>query len=168
MLGILASLPGAGAVGIVAAHAPSDAGLWVWVGVTGVVLAVHPALRWTSTVALVGVLVAVTLAVGVTGLPLAAAAGIGVLALVYLLALDLADVLAGADGPMGQLARGWAEAVALPAAGGLGAGALALLVAAVQISPSLPLALAGSVAVVALAVLALRVPRPRGWSVRRP
>jgi len=87
----LAAVPGAGAVGIAAAHAPVDAELWVWVGAAGVVLAVHPALRWASTLALVGVLVTITVRTGVSGLPPAAAAGLGVLMLAYLLALDLAD-----------------------------------------------------------------------------
>jgi hypothetical protein len=119
-------------------------------------MAVHPALRWASSVALVAVLVAVILRAGVSGLPLAAAAGIGVLVLVYLLALDLAELVEGIDGSMAKLTLGWAEALAVPVAAGLGAGALALVVAAVPVSPSLPLALAGPVAVVWLAVIALR------------
>ncbi len=159
--GVLAAVPGGAAVAVAAGHAPADAGIWVWVGVVGVALAIHPALRWASTAALVGVLVAMTLRAGVSGLPLAAAAGLGVLLLIYLLALDLADVIGPAERPYGPLVLGWTEAVSLPAAAGLGAGALGLVVAAAPVSPSLPLALAGPVAVVALAVVALRSRVPR-------
>jgi hypothetical protein len=156
-LGLLAAVPGVGAVGIAAVHAPVGAELWVWVGTAGVVLAVHPALRWASTLALAGVLVTITVRAGVSGLPLAAAAGLGVLMLAYLLALDLAEVLGQAERPIARLVAGWAEAVSLPAAAGLGAVALALVVAAVPVPPSLPLALAGPVAVVILAIVALRM-----------
>ena len=99
----------------------------------------------------------VTVRAGVSGLPLAAAAGLGVLMLAYLLALDLAEVLGQAERPIARLVAGWAEAVSLPAAAGLGAVALALVVAAVPVPPSLPLALAGPVAVVILAIVALRM-----------
>ncbi len=156
-LGGLAAVPGAGAVGIAAAHAPVDAELWVWVGAAGVVLAVHPALRWASTLALVGVLVTITVRTGVSGLPPAAAAGLGVLMLAYLLALDLAEVLGRAERPIARLMSGWADAVSLPAAAGLGAVAFALVVAATPVPTSLPLALAGPVAVVVLAIVALRM-----------
>ena len=156
LAGAIAAVPGAGVVVVAGALVPADARLWVWVAACGVAMAVHPALRWASSVALVAVLVAVILRAGVSGLPLAAAAGIGVLVLVYLLALDLAELVEGIDGSMAKLTLGWAEALAVPVAAGLGAGALALVVAAVPVSPSLPLALAGPVAVVWLAVIALR------------
>jgi hypothetical protein len=156
-LGLLAAVPGAGAVGIAAVHAPVGAELWVWVGAAGVVLAVHPALRWASTLALAGVLVTITVRAGVSGLPLAAAAGLGVLMLAYLLALDLAEALGQAERPIARLVSGWAEAVSVPAAAGLGAVAFALVVAAISVPPSLPLALAGPVAVVILAMVALRM-----------
>ena len=155
LAGLLAALPGAGVVVLAGAHVPADARLWVWTAAGGVVVAVHPALRWASSVALVAVLVAIILRAGVSGLPLGAAAVLGVLMLVYLLALDLAEFIERIDGSTG-LALGWAEALAVPVAAGLGAGALALVVAAVPVSPSLPLALAGPVAVVSLAVIAMR------------
>lgn len=154
--GALAAIPGAGAVVVAGIHTPSDAWLWTWVAAAGVVLAIHPALRWASTLALVGVLVGVILQVGVTGLAVTVAAGLGVLLLVYLLALDLAELVGRADEGLARLTMGWAAAMALPIAAGLGAGALALLVVAASVSPSLPLALAGPVAVVALGVLAMR------------
>ena len=152
-LGVLAAVPGAGTVGIAAVYAPVGAEPWVWVGAAGVVLAVHPALRWASTLALAGVLVTITVRAGMSGLPLAAAAVLGVLMLAYLLALDLADVLGQAERPIARLLAGWAEAVSLPAAAGLGA----VAVAAMPVPPSLPLALAGPVAVVILAIVALRM-----------
>ncbi|HEX6577605.1 MAG TPA: hypothetical protein VF082_04495 [Jiangellaceae bacterium] len=155
LAGLLAALPGAGVVVLAGAHVPADARLWVWIAACGVVVAVHPALRWASSVALVAALVAIILRAGVSGLPLGAAAVLGVLMLVYLLALDLAEFIERIHGST-RLALGWAEALAVPVAAGLGAGALALLVAAVPVSPSLPLALAGPVAVVSLAVIAMR------------
>jgi hypothetical protein len=158
--GILAAAPGAGAVVLAGVYTPSEARMWIWVAAAGVLIAIHPALRWGSTVALVGVLVGVILRAGVSGLPVTVAAGLGVLLLGYLLALDLADLLGGADGTLGVLVGGWAAAVAVPLAAGLGAGALAVVVIAAPVSPSLPLALAGSVAVVALSVLAMRRREP--------
>ena len=83
-------------------------------------------------------------------------AGLGVLLLAYLLALDLAELVERADSGLAQLTAGWAAAVALPVAAGLGGCALALAVVAAPVSPSLPLALAGPTAVVALSVLAMR------------
>ncbi|HMG29291.1 MAG TPA: hypothetical protein VK585_04130 [Jiangellaceae bacterium] len=156
LAGALAAVPGAGVVVLAGAHVPGDARLWIWIAACGVLLAVHPALRWASSVALVGALVAVVLRAGVSGLPLGAAAGLGVLMLVYVLALDLAELVERIDGSTARLTLGWAEALSVPAAAGLGAGALALVVAAVPVSPSLPLALAAPVAVVSLAVIALR------------
>lgn len=156
LAGVVAAVPGAGVVVLAGAHAPADARLWVWIAACGVVIAVHPALRWASSVALVAALVAIILRVGVAGLPLGAAAGLGVLMLVYLLALDLAEFVERIDGSSVRLALGWAEALAVPVAAALGAGALALVVATVPVSPSLPLALAGPVAVVSLAVIAMR------------
>ena len=154
--GVIAAVPGAGAVVLAGIHTPADARLWTWVAAVGVVLAVHPVLRWGSTLALVGILVGVILQAGVIGLPLAVSAGLGVLLLVYLLALDLAELVGRADGGLARLTVGWAAAMALPIAAGLGACALALLVVGAPLSPSLPLALAGPVAVVALGVLAMR------------
>ena len=153
---VIAAVPGTGVVVVAGAHAPADARLWVWIAACGVMVAVHPALRWASSVALVAALVAIVLRAGVSGLPLGAAAGLGVLMLVYLLALDFADFVERIDGSTARLALGWAEAMAVPVAAALGAGALALVVAAVPVSPSLPLALAAPVAVVSLAVIAMR------------
>jgi hypothetical protein len=158
--GVIAAVPGAGAVVLAGIHTPADARLWTWVAAVGVVLAVHPVLRWGSTLALVGILVGVILQAGVIGLPLAVSAGLGVLLVVYLLALDLAE-LVGADGGLARLTVGWAAAMAVPMAAGLGACALALLVVGAPLSPSLPLALAGPVAVVALGVLAMRRRTPQ-------
>jgi hypothetical protein len=154
--GVVAAVPGAGAVALAGMNTPADARLWTWVAAVGVVLAVHPALRWASTVALVGIVVAVVLKAGVTGLHVTVGAGLGVLLLAYLLALDLAELVERADSGLAQLTAGWAAAVALPVAAGLGGCALALAVVAVPVSPSLPLALAGPAAVVALSVLAMR------------
>jgi hypothetical protein len=154
--GILAAVPGAAAVALAAAYTPTDAWLWTWVAAAGVVLAVHPVLRWASTVVVVGVLVGVILYAGSTGLPAAAATGVGVLLLTYLLALDRAELLGRAEGRLGALAAGWAAAMAVPVAAGLGACALGLLALAAPAWSSLPLALAGPVAVVALSVLAMR------------
>ena len=81
-------------------------------------------------------------------------AGLGVLLLAYLLALDLAELVERADSGLAQLTAGWAAAVALPVAAGLGGCALALAVVAVPVSPSLPLL--SPAAVVALSVLAMR------------
>ena len=67
--GVVAAVPGAAAVALAGVNTPADARLWTWVAAVGVVLAVHPALRWASTVALVGIVVAVVLTAGVTGLP---------------------------------------------------------------------------------------------------
>lgn len=156
LAGALAAVPGAGVTVVAGAHVPADARLWVWVAGCGVLVAVHPALRWASSVALVAALVAVILRAGVSGLPIGAAAALGVLMLAYALALDLAELVERIGGRTAELTLGWAEALAVPAAVGLGAGALALVVAAVPVSPSLPLALAGPVAVVSLAVIALR------------
>jgi hypothetical protein len=154
--GMLAAVPGACAVLLAGFYTPADARLWTWVAALGVLLAIHPVLRWACTLALVGILVGVILQAGVIGLPATVAAGLGVLLLVYLLALDLADLLGGAKGAVAALAVGWAAAMAVPVAAGLGACALALVVVAAPVSPSLPLALAGPVAVVALSVLAMR------------
>ena len=159
--GVLAAIPGAGAVLLAGVHIPTDARLWTWVAGIGVLVAVHPALRWACTLAVVGILVGVVVRAGVSGLPVTVAAGLGVLLLSYLLALDLADLLGGAKGAVVMLAIGWAVAVAGPVAAGLGAVALALVVVAAPVSPSLPLALAGPVAVVALSVLAMRRQAPR-------
>jgi hypothetical protein len=159
--GVIAAVPGAGAVVLAGIHTPADARLWTWVAAVGVVLAVHPVLRWGSTLALVGILVGVILQAGVIGLPLAVSAGLGVLLVVYLLALDLAELVGRADGGLARLTVGWAAAMALPMAAGLGACALALLVVGAPLSPSLPLALAGPVAVVALGVLAMRRRTPQ-------
>jgi hypothetical protein len=157
--GLVAAVPGAGAVLLAGVHTPPDARLWIWVAAAGVLVAVHPALRWACTVAMVGILVGVVLGAGVSGLPVTAAAGLGVLLLAYLLALDLADLLSGANGgSVPALAVGWTAAMAMPVAAGLGACALALLVVAAPVSPSLPLALAGPLAVVALSALAMRRP----------
>ncbi|MGH8824989.1 MAG: hypothetical protein ACRDVN_10980 [Jiangellaceae bacterium] len=156
LAGALAAVPGAGVVVIAGTHVPADARLWVWVAACGVLIAVHPALRWTSSVALVAALVAVILRAGVSGLPLGTAAVLGVLMLVYVLALDLAELVERIDGSTVRLTLGWAEALSLPVAAGLGAGAVALVVATVPVSPSVPLALAAPVAVVSLAVIALR------------
>jgi hypothetical protein len=154
--GVVAAVPGAGAVVFAGMNTPADARLWTWVAAVGVVLAVHPALRWASTVALVGMVVAVVLKAGVIGLHVTVGAGLGVLLLAYVLALDLAELVERADNGLAQLTAGWAAAVALPVAAGLGGCALALAVVAVPVSPSLPLALAGPAAVVALSVLAMR------------
>ena len=151
--GFIAAVPGAGAVTLAGIYTSPDARLWTWVAVVGVALAVHPALRWASTLALVGILVGVILRAGVTGLPVTVAAGLGVLLLAYVLALD--------RGELARLTMGWAAAMALPMAAGLGACALALLVVAAPFSPSLPLALAGPVAVVALGILAMRRRNPQ-------
>ena len=159
--GVLAAIPGASAVALAGLHTPPDARLWIWVAVVGVLAAVHPALRWACTLAVIGILVGVVLGVAVNGLPVAAAAGLGVLLLAYLLALDLADLLGGAKGAAVTLAIGWAVAMAGPVAAGLSAVALALVVVATPVSPSLPLALAGPVALVALSVLAMRRRAPR-------
>jgi hypothetical protein len=159
--GVIAAVPGAGAVVLAGIHTPADARLWTWVAAVGVVLAVHPVLRWGSTLALVGILVGVILQAGVIGLPLAVSAGLGVLLVVYLLALDLAELVGRADGGLARLTVGWAAAMAVPMAAGLGACALALLVVGAPLSPSLPLALAGPVAVVALGVLAMRRRTPQ-------
>ena len=159
--GILAAVPGAAAVALAAAYTPTDAWLWTWVAAAGVVLAVHPVLRWASTVVVVGVLVGVILYAGSTGLPAAAATGVGVLLLIYLLALDLAELLGRAEGRLGALAAGWAAAMAVPVAAGLGACAVGLLALAAPVLSSLPLALAGPVAVVALSVLAMRRRTPQ-------
>jgi hypothetical protein len=159
--GVIAAVPGAGAVVLAGIHTPADARLWTWVAAIGVVLAVHPVLRWGSTLALVGILVGVILQAGVIGLPLAVSAGLGVLLLVYLLGLDLAELVGRADGGLARLTVGWAAVMALPIAAGLGACALALLVVGAPLSPSLPLALAGPVAVVALGVLAMRRRTPQ-------
>jgi hypothetical protein len=158
--GVLAAVPGTGAVVLAGIHSPSDARLWTWVAVTGVLTAIHPSLRWASTLGVAGILVGTIVAAGVIGLSVAVAAGIGVLLLAYLLALDLADLVGGTDGGLTALA-GWAAALAVPVAAGLGAGALALVVVAAPISPSLPLALAGPVAVVALSVFAMRRQTPQ-------
>jgi hypothetical protein len=154
--GVLAAVPGAAAVWLAGVHTPSDARVWTWVAAAGVLAAVHPALRWGSTLAVVGVLVGVVLRAGVTGLPLEVAAGLGVLLLAYLLALDLAELVGGAEEGLAALSVGWAATLAVPVAAGLGACALAVLALAVSVSPSLPLALAGPVAVVTLSVLAMR------------
>ena len=159
--GVIAAVPGAGAVTLSGIYTPPDARLWSWVAAVGVVLAVHPALRWASTLALVGILVGVILRAGVTGLPVTVAAGLGVLLLAYVLALDLADLVGHSRGELARLTMGWAAEMALPVAAGLGACALALLVVAAPVSPSLPLALAGPVAVVALSVLAMRRRTPQ-------
>jgi hypothetical protein len=158
--GVLAAVPGTGAVVLAGIHSPSDAWLWTWVAATGVLTAIHPSLRWASTLGVAGILVGTIVAAGVIGLSVAVAAGVGVLLLAYLLALDLADLVGGTDGGLTVLA-GWAAALAVPVAAGLGAGALALVVVAAPISPSLPLALAGPVAVVALSVLAMRRQTPQ-------
>ena len=154
--GVPAAVPGAAAVVLAGIHTPSDARLWTWVAAAGVLIAVHPALRWASTVTLVGILVGATLQAAVTGLPVTVAAGLGVLILGYLLALDLAELVGRAEDGLVTLTVGWAAAVALPVAAGLGAAALALVAVAVPAAPSLPLALAGPVAIVALSVLAMR------------
>ena len=159
--GFMAAVPGAGAVTLAGIYTSPDARLWTWVAAVGVALAVHPALRWASTLALVGILVGVILRAGVTGLPVTVAAGLGVLLLAYVLALDLADLVGQARGELARLTMGWAAAMALPMAAGLGACALALLVVAAPVSPSLPLALAGPVAVVALGILAMRRRNPQ-------
>jgi hypothetical protein len=159
--GMLAAIPGAGAVLLAGIHTPADARLWTWVAAAGVLVAVVPGLRWACTLALVGILVGVILGANVIGLPVTVAAGLGVLLLCYLLALDLADFLGGAPGAVPALVSGWALTMAVPVAAGLGAGALALAVVAVPVSPSLPLALAAPVAVVALSVLAMRRRTPR-------
>ena len=156
LAGVIAAVPGAGVVVLAGAKVPDDARLWIWIAACGVVVAVHPALRWASSVALVAALVAIILRAGVSGLPLGAAAGLGILMVVYLLALDLAEFVERIDGSTARLALGWAEALAMPVAAALGAGALALVAAAVPVPPSLPLALAGPVAVVSLAVIAMR------------
>jgi hypothetical protein len=156
LAGALAAVPGAGAAVLAGAYTPADARLWTWLAAVGVLLAVHPALRWASTLAMVGMLVGVFLLAGISGLPVTIAALLGVLILVYLLALDLAELVGGAEGGLGQLVTRWAATVAVPIAAGLGACALALLAVAAPVSPSLPLALAGPVAVVALSVLAMR------------
>ncbi|MBD0292945.1 MAG: hypothetical protein ICV70_05155 [Jiangellaceae bacterium] len=155
-IGTLAALPGGATVVLAAVVVPADARLWIWVAAAGVLAAVHRGLRWASTVAVVGVLVAVTLRAGVAGLPLPVAAGLGGLLLAYLLALDLAELAERASGSWRVLVSGWAAAVAVPVAAGLSACALAVVAAAAPLPPSLPLALAGSVALVALSVLALR------------
>jgi hypothetical protein len=154
--GVLAAVPGAAAVWLAGVHTLSDARVWTWVAVAGVLAAVHPALRWGSTLAVVGILAGVVLRAGVTGLPLGVAAGLGVLLLAYLLALDLAELVGGVENGLAALSLGWAATLAVPVAAGLGACALAVLVLAVSVTPSLPLALAGPVAVVALSVLAMR------------
>lgn len=159
--GVLAAVPGAAAVWLAGVHTPSDARTWTWVAVAGVFVAVHPALRWGSTLAVVGILVGVVLRAGVTGLPLGVAAGLGVLLLAYLLALDLAELVGGAEDGLAALSVGWAATLAVPVAAGLGACALAVLVLAAPVSPSLPLALAGPVAVAALGVLAMRRRTPQ-------
>ena len=132
--GVIAAVPGAGAVVLAGIHTPADARLWTWVAAIGVVLAVHPVLRWGSTLALVGILVGVILRAGVVG---------------------------HTRGELARLTVGWAAVMALPIAAGLGACALALLVVGAPLSPSLPLALAGPVAVVALGVLAMRRRTPQ-------
>jgi hypothetical protein len=159
--GLLAAVPGTSAVLLAGIHTPTDARLWTWVAAAGVLTAIHPALRWASTLGVVGILVGTIVAAGVIGLSVTVAAGLGVLLLAYLLALDIADLVGGADGGLTELAVGWAAALAVPVAAGLGACALALVVVAAPISPSLPLALAGPVAVVALSVLAMRRHTPQ-------
>jgi hypothetical protein len=154
--GVLAAVPGAAAVWLAGIHTPPDARAWTWAAAAGVLAAVHPALRWASTLTLVGILVGVVLRAGVTGLPVSVAGGLGVLLLAYLLALDLAELVGGAEDGLAALSVGWAATLVVPVAAGLGACALTLLAVAVPVPPSLPLALGGPVAVVALSVWAMR------------
>lgn len=154
--GLLAAVPGAGAVVLAGAHTPPDAQLWIWVAAVGVLASVHPSLRWASTLAAIGILVAIIVRTGVTGLPVTVAAGLGLLLLGYLLALDLADLVGGVEGGLAALVVGWAAALAAPVAAGLAACALAVTLVSAPVPSSLSLALAGPVAVVTLSVLALR------------